>query len=176
MKLKKFYSGFYLHDEFDLFKDYIEKSDFIFSAFSYGCIRLLEDLNSYDKRVDKIQLFSPAYFGDKDDKFKNMQLKMFEKNEKLYIENFLKNCAYPSEYNLINYVRPSLKDDLEKLLFFDWNEILFQKIFEKRPNLEIEIFLGEKDKIISSNIAADFFRRYGNVYFFKEVGHIITKK
>jgi hypothetical protein len=176
MEVKKFYSGFYLQNESELFSSYIDDGEFCFCAFSMGCCRLVDDILSYNKRVDKIQLFSPAFFCDKDNSFKESQLKIFSKNEKVYVNSFLKNCAYPNNILLDKYISKNTKDDLAYLLNYNWYEEKMLKLTQKYTNIDIEIFLGESDKIISSSHALEFFKNFGSVYVLKEVGHILTKK
>jgi hypothetical protein len=169
-----FYSGFCLKNEEELFSSFLEKSDFTFAGFSYGCIKLVEDLLEYNYRVDKIQLFCPAFFNDRDEKFKKSQLKIFQKNRDIYIKNFLKNCASPSNISLDKYFSLDYTvSDLEKLLYYHWCDDKLKKL--QNRGIEIEIYLGNEDKIISSNIVLEFFKEFGNVYVIKDVGHILLK-
>ena len=99
-----YFSGFCLENEKELFKEYLIENYVTVSAFSYGCISLVENIvngtyssNHYKKRIDTIQLFSPAYLNDKDDKYKRMQLIYFGKDSNSYTDNFLINCGLKKE-------------------------------------------------------------------------------
>jgi len=169
-----FFSGFSLNNEQNLFKDYIETSDFVVSGFSYGAIKAIDyTLNAIKNniRIDKIQLFSPAYFNDQNKKFKRMQLIFFQKNQSSYKDNFLNNIQYPNKIDLAPYVVNGSYEQLDLLLNYQWQTDILQTIVD--ANIIIEVYLGEKDKIINSLAAKDFFRAFAEVYFIKNVGHIL---
>ena len=68
----KFYSGFSLQNESHFFDSFILKSDYCVCGFSYGAIKALryakEQLENR-QRIDTLQLFSPAFFQTKTQKF-----------------------------------------------------------------------------------------------------------
>jgi hypothetical protein len=165
-----YFSGFSLQNEQELFSDYIIQNDFTLSGFSYGCIKLIEYAIKSDTRIDKIQLFSPAYFNDKDEKFKRMQLMFFKKDATSYANNFLKNCGFSKE-NQDKFFLLGTFEELKELLYYEWSSNQLQSLKDK--GIEIEIYLGEKDKIINSKGALEFFRNFGDTYFIKDVGHIL---
>ena len=170
----KFFSGFCLQNEEELFSEYMIDNDFTVSGFSYGAIKVFEHVLESEKRVDTLQLFSPAFFQTQDTKFKRMQVMFFKKDAKAYSDNFLENIAYPAtldSVNLSKYFTQGSMEELEELLNYTWNEEKIQKVLEKGVN--IEVYLGQKDKIIDSNAALEFFKNFGTVYFIKEKGHIL---
>lgn len=69
----KFFSGFCLANEQELFAPYLIRSDFTVAGFSYGAIKALKYAITCNERIDTLQLFSPAFFQDKDAKFKKLQ-------------------------------------------------------------------------------------------------------
>ena len=168
----KFYSGFSLKGEEKLFDSFLISSDFCISGFSYGCIKAVEYALGTDERIDKIQLFSPAFFNDKDDKFKRLQLMFYSKDKQTYIENFLQNVTYPSSKDLSIYMNEGTYDELHELLYYEWDK---SKIITLLKNgIIIEVYLGEVDKIINSKLANEFFKSCGcEVYFIKSYGHIL---
>ena len=175
--ISKFFSGFSLQNEEELFSEYLIDNDFTVSGFSYGATKAFEYALESKKRIDTLQLFSPAFFQAQDKKFKRMQLIFFKKDKNAYCKNFLENIIYPSilnkndSFNINNYfVEGSLKE-LEELLNYTWEEEKINKVLEKGIN--IEIYLGEKDKIIDSKAALEFFKKFSTVYFIKEKGHIL---
>lgn len=171
MKIYSYYSGFCLEKEQELFSEYLIKNDFTVSGFSYGAIKAFEAVLQSSSRVDKLQLFSPAFFQTQDKKFKRMQLMFFKKDAQAYCDNFLKNIAYPEKKDTSKYFRLGTYEELEELLMYQWSEEKLQKLLDK--GVQIEVYLGEKDKIIDSQKANEFFKDYATVYYIKEKGHIL---
>lgn len=165
-----YFSGFSLVNEESLFNQYLEKNDFIVSGFSYGAIKALEYALTTDKRVDKVQLFSPAYFNDKDVKYKRMQLMYFKKDALRYCDNFLQNSGFPQGIKS-RYFSMGKFEELDELLNYKWCDNKLQEIIDK--NIKIEVYLGSDDKIIDANEALDFYRKFGEVYYIKDKGHVL---
>lgn len=168
---KSFFSGFCFKNEEELFDEYIIKNDFTVAGFSYGAIQGFKEVLNSNQRVDKLQLFSPAFFQTQDKKYVRLQLMFFNKDPKSYCENFLKNVAYPKELELEKYFELGTYEELEELLTFKWNEEDIQKILDK--GTKIEVYLGSEDKIIDASLAKDFFRNYATVYYINNKGHIL---
>jgi len=83
----KFFSGFSLQNDAKFFRAFIKESDFCVSGFSYGAIKAFEytqQLLEEGKRVDTLQLFSPAI--------------SFKRSADAYIEQFITSCFSP--YNV----------------------------------------------------------------------------
>ena len=158
----KYFSGFCLCNEKELFKKYLEDGEFIVAGFSKGAQDALEYVLNTDKRVDKLQLLSPAFF-DYPQKIIQMNLKAFEKNKSAYIKNFLTKAGFYDE----KYICECSRDELYRLFTFNWEKI------KKIKDIKIEIFLGEYDKILALKKAYDFFKSYGDVYFIKKANHFL---
>ena len=158
----KFFSGFCLCNEKELFADYLEDREFVVAGFSKGAQKALDYVLNTKKRVDKLQLLSPAYF-NYTDKIIKMNLIAFEKDKKAYIKNFLKKAGLPDE----KYVCDCDIEELKELFTFDWEKIKHLK------NVKVEVFLGEYDKISASKAAYEFFRNYADVYFIKKANHFL---
>ena len=168
---KKYFSGFCLQNEKELFSEYIKENDFTVSGFSYGAIKAFEEVLNSSNRVDTLQLFSPAFFQTQDKKFKRMQLMFFKKDAKAYCDNFLENIAYPKNIDTSKYFNLGNYKELEELLTYEWSEEKLQSLVDK--GTKIEVFLGQRDKIVNSQKANDFFVNYATVYYIKDVGHIL---
>lgn len=176
---KSFFSGFCFKDEKELFAEYIIENDFTISGFSYGAIKAYEE--AFEKivvkkeRVDKLQLFSPAFFQSKDAKFKKVQLMFFKKDEDEYVKNFVENVRYSSSKDISkdvkNYLVKGTYQELEELLNYVWSEEKLQKLVDL--GIKIEVFFGSDDLIIDSLKAKEFFKNYATVYYFKEKGHLL---
>ncbi len=168
---KKYFSGFCFFDESELFDEYLEKSDFTVCGFSYGAIKAFEEVLNSNQRVDKLQLFSPAFFQTSNDKFKRMQLMFFKKDANSYCENFLKNVLNPTNKDISKYFQMGTFEELEELLNYQWSEEKLQRLVDK--GTIIEVYLGKVDKIIDSQKAKEFFRNFATVYYIKEKGHLL---
>lgn len=168
-----FFSGFCLENEKELFSEYLEENDFTISAFSYGCVKLIKAFQNgefEDKRVDKIQFFSPSFFNDKDKKYVRLQMMFFKKDSNEYSNNFLKNCGFEDSQKK-NYFKLGTGKELQELLEYKWDEKLLENIISK--GIKIEVFLGGDDKIIDSQKALEFFKPLCEVYFIKDKQHIL---
>jgi predicted alpha/beta hydrolase family esterase len=167
----KFFSGFSLKNEQNIFKEYIKDSDFTVAGFSYGAIKAFEYVCHSDKRVDTLQLFSPAFFQNSDEKFKKLQLIYYKKDKTKYIKNFLKNISYPSNFDVSNYCSRCEYEELKELLYYKWDKKMLQELL--KAGIMIEVYLGGVDKIVNSNEAKEFFQEFATVYFIKNAGHIL---
>jgi len=162
----RYYSGFCLWGEKELFNEYLDESEFCVAGFSYGAQKALIDAVHTNKRVDKLQLISPAFFKN-NSKFIKLQLNGFKKDKNKYILNFIDNIKYPSKFDISKYIDNCDINELEEMFNFNWG------LIEHLKNVKVEIFIGSEDKIIDVNGAVKFFKNYGDVYLIKGVGHIL---
>ncbi len=169
-----YFNGFSLTNEQELFKEFFLENinTFTLVGFSYGAIKAIEYALNKKSRIDKIILLSPAFFNDKDEKFKKMQLIFFAKNKEKYINNFLDNISNKDK-SIYKYKKEGSKRELKELLYYEWKEEKIKYLLEK--GIEIEVFLGEKDKIINSNKALEFFQNLTTTYFIKNANHILKE-
>ena len=167
----KFFSGFCLANEQELFAPYLIRSDFTVAGFSYGAIKALKYAITCNERIDTLQLFSPAFFQDKDAKFKKLQTLSFSKNSEAYTQNFMQNITYPSSFDMQLYFKQGILEELSELLHYTWDEAALKALKERGIN--IEVCVGEKDAIINAMAVKEFFVPYATVYYFKRVGHIL---
>jgi len=166
--MKLYFSGFSLDNEQKLFDEYSIQSDFVIAGFSFGAIQALEYALETSKRVDTLQLFSPAYFNDKNEKFKRLQLLYFQKNPNLYCDNFLKSAGFEEGIES-RYFSLGSYEELHTLLYYEWSAKKLEQLVEK--NINIEVYLGAADKIVNASAALEFFREYSEVYYSKNKGH-----
>ena len=161
----KFFSGFCLNLDKTFFDEYIEDKEFVVAGFSYGAQKAVDYVLNSNKRVDKLQLLSPAFF-DYPKKIVNINLEAFKRDKNSYINNFLKKAGANEE--ILDYLDYSCNEsDLYKLFTFDWEKINDLK------KVKIEIFLGEFDRIIALKKAYAFFKNYGEIYFIKKANHFL---
>ena len=170
METMQYFNGFSLNNEQELFKDILIDTKYSVVGFSYGAIKAFEYTLSTSKRVDTLQLISPAFFQDKDKRFVRTQLLHFKKKQQLYIENFLNNCAYPAKLDLQSYLYQGSFEELEELLTYKWEE---DKLKSLSKRVKISVYLGSEDKIIDSLKAYNFFKAYATIYYFNRKGHIL---
>lgn len=172
MKISKnYFSGFCFFDESELFDEYLIRNDFTICGFSYGAIKAFEEVLNSQNRVDKLQLFSPAFFQTQDDKFKRTQVMYFKKDAKTYCEGFLQNVVYPSSLDISKYFKLGTAQELQELLYYEWSEEKLQEVLLK--GTKIEVYLGAVDKIVDSKKAKEFFEKFATVYYIKEKGHLL---
>ncbi|WP_024955907.1 pimelyl-ACP methyl ester esterase BioV [Sulfurospirillum arcachonense] len=164
----KYFSGFCFKNESELFDTFTCKSDFCVVGFSYGAQKAFEHTLTCKERIDKLQLISPAFFQDTNDKFKKLQMLSFRKNSELYSQEFLSNIT---QLDMKKYFQKGYLEELKELLHYEWKQEDLQKIVQK--GIQIEVYLGQKDKIINALHVKDFFSEYATVYYIKNVGHIL---
>lgn len=168
---KKYFSGFCFFEESELFKDYIIQNDFTVSGFSYGAIKAFEEVLNSSIRVDKLQLFSPAFFQTQNEKFKRTQVMYFKKDANAYCQTFLSNVLYPLNIDISKYFKQGAIEELQELLYYEWSQEKLQKLVDK--GVKIEVYLGGNDKIIDASKAQEFFKKFATVYYIKEKGHLL---
>jgi len=169
-----FFSGFSLNKEEKLFDEYRIKNDFTVCGFSYGAQKAFEYTLHSKVRIDKLQLFSPAFFQIKDKKYKRMQLMFFKKDSTAYCSNFLENCVKPSQIDISCYFKIGTYEQLEELLCYEWDRKKLSEL--KNRGVDIEIYLGQEDEIIDSLAAKEFFKEFATVYYIKNAGHILNNE
>jgi len=169
----KFYSGFSLKNEDYLFADLIKNSEYTICGFSHGAIKALEATKialKNNKRVDTLQLFSPAFFQSKDEKFKRLQLMSYKKSKDLYMQQFISLCFAPWQRKIIENTQTSI-ETLRELLEYEWSLEELQELVEK--GLIIEVYLGGEDKIIDVNAAKKFFLQVATLTYIKDANHFL---
>lgn len=180
MSVKRFYAkyskvhyfnGFSLHNEEELFKEYVTKSDLTVTGFSYGAQEAFEYVYHSKERIDRLILLSPAFFHTQKTSFIRTQLRYFEAGKEAYVKQFLANVTTPSNLDLSHYLKVGNKEELESLLTYTWDEKKIQEVLDRGTT--IEIFLGKDDKIIDAEAAFDFFAPLTTTYFMKSVGHLL---
>jgi len=175
-RVKRFYviyfNGFSLTGEETLFEDYITEGDTCVVGFSYGAQKAFEYVYHTQERIDRLILLSPAFFQAEKPSFVRTQLRYFEAGKKAYIEQFLKNVTYPSSVDLTKYLKIGTKEELESLLTYQWDKEKIDTVLSKGTH--IEVFVGEKDKIIQSHETLKFFSS-STTYLLKECGHLLKE-
>ena len=166
-----YFSGFGLKNDSFLFEKLIvQNSSYVYGC-SYGAIKAFEYVLHTTKKIKRLILFSPAFFNDKNEKFKKLQLISFEKNKEQYINKFIKSCSYPYNKDLTSFLGNPTKKELKELLYYNWQQEKLQLL--KQKNITLEIHLGAKDKIINPAKTLDFFKDFSTIYFYKNGGHLI---
>ena len=172
----KFFSGFSLKNDQEFFTKFLYQSEYSVAGFSYGAIKAfqyVENMLYKSKRVDTLQLFSPAFFQNKSEKFKRLQLQGFNRNQEVYIEKFLEQSFLPYEKGIVEHLHVDEKN-LRELLEYEWIETKLQKIADK--GVTIEVYLGAKDKVIDSTEAKEFFLQNASVTYIKDANHFLQTK
>ena len=167
----RYFSGFCFENEKELFENFLIKSDFCVAGFSYGAIKAFEYVYNSKVRVDTLQLFSPAFFQDKDERFKKLQLTAFKKDKEKYLKNFYQNALYPLKTDISRYKKVGTIEELSELLNYKWDKKKLDIITQK--GIKIEVYLGKLDKIINVKSVKEFFKPFATIYYFNQSGHIV---
>ena len=169
----KFYSGFSLKNEISFFKDFVKESQYSVCGFSYGAIkafRYTQEQLQEGKRIDTLQLFSPAFFQTKSQKFKRVQIISFTKCKEKYLSSFIDGCFFPHAKKDLQHMQTSI-EELNELLNFQWNQNDLQDLVDK--GVVIEVYLGEKDMIIDVESARELFLQVSTVTYIKNANHFL---
>ena len=166
-----YFNGFSLQNEEERFKPYLTDSDLTVAGFSYGAQKAFEYVYHSKERIDRLILLSPAFFQTQKPSFMRTQLRYFEAGQEAYVKQFLANVSFPSEIDLLCYLKLGTKEELEALLFYIWDKEKIQTILDR--GTVIEVFLGEEDKIIDIQETFGFFTPLLTTYIIKDVGHIL---
>ncbi len=169
----KYFNGFSLQKESSLFESYLNKNEMTVAGFSYGAQQAFEYVYHTKERIERLILLSPAFFQTKKKSFIRAQLQYYEKDRHRYMEKFLQNIQYPAAIELSEYLKNGNKHELEALLHYRWSEEKLKELLERK--IEIEVFLGSKDKIIDTNEVAEFFS-ITTTYIIKDAGHLLKGK
>lgn len=168
----KFYSGFSLSNDKQLFSEFLKESDYTLAGFSYGAIKAFKEALASDKRIDTLQLFSPAFFQDKTEKFIRMQNMYFAKDKEAYSKNFHTSIFAPFNINKDVDLVDGRAEELEELLGFVWKKDELKALQDR--GIQIEVYLGSEDKIINAYNAKEFFLAYADTYMINGAGHTLT--
>ena len=168
----KYFNGFSLQNEKELFTPYLVNSDYCVAGFSYGAQQAFEYVYHAKERIDRLILLSPAFFQTQKPSFIRTQLRYFEAGKEDYVKLFLANVTYPSSLDLSNYLKVGTKEELEALLSYTWDNKKIQEVLDRGTT--IEVFFGEDDKIIDAQKAFHFFAPLTTTYFIKSVGHLLS--
>jgi len=169
--MSKYFNGFSLQKEEELFWEYLIQSELCVAGFSYGAQKAFEYVYKSKERIDRLILLSPAFFQTQKSSFIRTQLRYFEAGQEAYVKQFLANVTYPSKTELSAYLKVGTKEELEALLTYAWDEKKIQEVLDRGTT--IEIFLGKDDKIIDAQETFDFFAPLTTTYFMKSVGHLL---
>lgn len=168
----RFFSGFGFSGEEDLFSSILPTNrEFLVVGFSMGAIDAFNYTKNTKERIENLYLISPAFYQDRDEKFKSFQLNSFIKNSKAYQERVYNACETKS--NIEQYKIEATKEELKKLLWFDWNKKELLDLIDN--GTKITVFLGEKDRVIDSQKALEFFEKITTVYFYKNRNHLMEE-
>ena len=166
----KFFSGFSLEGESHFFDDYLSHSGYTVAGFSYGAIKAAEWAMNTSERIDTLQLFSPAFFQCKPERYKRLQTAAFAKDAEAYISQFIINCFAPYDVQTVSRISGKAVE-LDELLFFTWQPEMLQAIQAK--GIRIEVYLGSNDRIIDASKAFEFFTPYATVTMINQANHFL---
>ena len=177
----KFFSGFCLENEQSLFSSYLDNcTEYDVAGFSYGAILALEHCLNANTRIDRLVLLSPAFFEDKNEKYKTFQLNAFSNDADAYKKAFFLNMQKPYTKDtaedlslyMANASLATQREQLQKLLFHQWRQDDFHAL--KQKGMSIEVYLGKNDHIVNATKARDFFISCADMYFLSHGNHLLA--
>lgn len=169
----QFYSGFCLRDEEFLFESFLDSCEYVISGFSYGAIKAFRDAKvslEMGRRVDTLQLISPAFFQTKPSRFKRLQTISFSRDARAYKKQFIDGCFHPHAHKEIGLI-DGTKEELQELLNYEWSLQELQKLVES--GVKIEVYLGARDAIVDVENAREFFLQVATVTYIKDANHFL---
>jgi len=169
----RFFSGFALRDEAALLGVAPKSGDYVVAGFSYGAIKAARYALQTRERVDTLQLLSPAFFQEQNERFKRLQTSAYAKDPEGYLSRFLINCFAPLEPRAVAIADHSA-GQLEELLHFVWTPELLEAIAAK--GTRIEVFLGGLDRIVDAEKARRFFTPYATVTLINRANHFLQEQ
>ncbi len=170
----RYFSGFSLTGEEQcFFQNYLCYSEYCVSGFSYGAIKAFEYVCNTNKRIDRLQLFSPAFFQNRNKRFQRLQLQGFQKDSDTYIHQFTSNCFAPFKCQNITIKRGSY-DELYELLTYQWDHQRLKQLMHS--GVIIEVYVGSSDAIIDADIVAAFFQPFSTVFMINGASHLLQRE
>lgn len=166
----KFFSGFCLNNESDLFSEYIPKQQASIVGFSYGAIKAFNHSLATKDFFKKLILLSPAFYKQTSIDFREAQVASFKADPKLYELKLLKKAGL-TDTEIEKYAKIGTVSELSELLNFEWGEDGFEKLLTNR--VEIEVYLGSNDKIVDATASMEFFKNFATVYYIKNKNHFL---
>lgn len=168
----RFFSGFCFQNERELFASFADlDAKYTLSGFSYGAIKAFQNARECiqnGRRIQTLNLFSPAFFQDRDLHFLNTQIAIFKRNPQKYIHHFLTLCENPHK----QYTKEGKLQELEELLFFQWDQEELD--FLQRSGVHINVFIGGRDRILNSEHVMEFFSPFCVTYLYKNLNHRLS--
>ncbi len=169
----RFYSGFSLVEDRQFFQEYLINSSYCVGGFSYGAIKAFEYVLHTDRRIDRLQLFSPAFFQNRDARFKRLQLLGFTQDAENYIRQFTLNCCAPFKCKNIT-IKTGSYNQLQELLEYVWKRDALEQL--RSRGVILEVYLGSEDAIIDVAAVKDFFQPFSTIYFINGASHLLQKE
>lgn len=174
-------NGFFFQKELIFLKNFVHKGIYDISGFGFGAQKAYDEAFlriSRGRRVNKLILLSPAFFGNgkMNQSDKILQIKAFEENKKIYTFNLLKLMG---EENNLMEKNPTSKDFVLKIKSSDLYS-MFDYIWDKKKietlsyrGVSTEIYLGGKDKTINALKISEFFAPHATIYLIKKANHFL---
>ncbi|WP_345978050.1 pimelyl-ACP methyl ester esterase BioV [Sulfurimonas sp. HSL3-7] len=165
-----YYNGFALQGESHFFDAFLAEGPYARSGFSYGAIKAFKETLKSEKRIDTLQLISPAFFQSKSEKFKRLQRMGYQKSSDAYIANFTKNCFLPHGVQDVLFSQHCY-EELDELLSYEWKHDELRSVAAR--GTKIEVYLGSEDRITDVEAAYAFFVPFATVYLIKGANHFL---
>jgi pimeloyl-ACP methyl ester carboxylesterase len=168
-----YFSGFCMEGESPLFDAWLDRSAYSISGFSYGAVEAFEYAAASSLRIDTLQLFAPAFFQTKPERYRTIQRKAFAADPKGYRQQFLLNAAHPHSLPPLT-TRDGRQEELDTLLDYVWEPERLEALSAR--GTRIEVYLGGADRIIDSEGARRFFTPLVTVHWIRGANHFLQEQ
>ena len=189
-----YFSGFGFANESALFaapqsavRECLDMRDCDVVGFSYGAQKAVRYALQSTRPIRRLCLLSPAFFHTMPTKRKEAEIRLFAANPTRYLRAFLQQAlggtdASAAQKELVlpyfclaapeSIHADALEGDLRTLLFYIFCADELAQI--RARGIEIEVFLGAKDRIVSATEARDFFAPLATrIFWVQGAGHLL---
>ncbi len=190
-----YFSGFGFANESALFAappsavyECLDMRDCDVVGFSYGAQKAVRYALQSTRPIRRLCLLSPAFFHTMPTRRKEAEIRLFAANPTRYLRAFLQQAlggdtdASAAQKELVlpyfclaapeSIQLDTLEGDLRILLFYTFCADELTQI--RARGIEIEVFLGEKDRIVSATEARDFFAPLTTrIFWVQGAGHLL---
>ena len=169
-------------------RDSLDVREFDVVGFSYGAQKAVRYALDSPRPIRRLCLISPAFFHGMPTRRKEAELRLFAANPVRYLQMFFQQAlsgstdASEAQKELVlpyfclsrheSICTKELADDLHTLLFYTFCADELTQIRER--GIAIEVFLGERDRIVATKEARDFFAPLATrLFWVRDVGHLL---
>lgn len=174
------FNGLFFQREIKFLKIFNNRGIYDISGFGFGTQKAYDEAFlkiARGERVNKLILFSPAFFGEIgqiNQSDRDLQINAFKKNKRTYESNLLR--LMEGENMREKFIPKKIifeiqLPDLCSMLNYIWDVKKLETL--SYMGVTTEVYLGGKDKTINVFKVSEFFAPYSVIYLFKQANHFL---